>query len=153
PHRLQVTIPGDLSLEFAGFLLVTKPHQGSHAQLHGLALGLHSSAEYCLHPSSCSHRKTQIHPRFPSFAARPGPTTLRPTMSQVLPLSRRADVHAQIADATATLVQQLAATAVQRDQAGGHAAAEREQIRASGLLALTIPREHGGLGADWPSFY
>jgi len=68
-------------------------------------------------------------------------------------LSRRADVHAQIADATATLVQQLAATAVQRDQAGGHAAAEREQIRASGLLALTIPREHGGLGADWSTFY
>ncbi len=52
-----------------------------------------------------------------------------------------------------TLARQLAATAVERDRAGGHAAAERELNRASGLLALTIPVEHGGLGADWPTFY
>ncbi|WP_457329955.1 acyl-CoA dehydrogenase family protein [Rhizobacter sp. P5_C2] len=74
-------------------------------------------------------------------------------MSQVLPLSRHADAHERITAATATLVQQLAATAVERDLAGGHAAAEREHIRASGLLTLTIPREPGGLGADWPTFY
>jgi alkylation response protein AidB-like acyl-CoA dehydrogenase len=50
------------------------------------------------------------------------------------------------------LAHQLAATAVERDRAGGHAAAERELIRASGLLALTIPTEFGGTGADWPTF-
>ena len=51
------------------------------------------------------------------------------------------------------LARQLAATAVERDRVGGHAAAERELIRASGLLKLTIPTEHGGMGADWPTFY
>jgi len=56
----------------------------------------------------------------------------------------------QIADG---LARQLAATAVERDRAGGHAAAEREAIRASGLLALTIPAAFGGPGADWPTFY
>jgi alkylation response protein AidB-like acyl-CoA dehydrogenase len=47
------------------------------------------------------------------------------------------------------LAEALAVTAVERDRVGGHAAAERERIRASGLLKLSIPREHGGLGADW----
>ena len=47
----------------------------------------------------------------------------------------------------------LAASAIARDQAGGHAAAERELIRDSGLLALTIPVDFGGLGARWPAFY
>jgi len=51
------------------------------------------------------------------------------------------------------LARQLAATAVERDRVGGHAAAERELVRASGLLKLTIPTEHGGTGADWPAFY
>ena len=54
------------------------------------------------------------------------------------------------ADALARL---LATTAVARDRAGGHAPEAREQIRASGLLALTIPTEFGGAGADWPTFY
>ncbi|UXH76545.1 acyl-CoA dehydrogenase family protein [Roseateles amylovorans] len=56
-------------------------------------------------------------------------------------------------DALAELVAQLAATAVRRDQAGGHAAQERELIRASGLLALTIPTELGGQGGDIAAFY
>jgi alkylation response protein AidB-like acyl-CoA dehydrogenase len=47
------------------------------------------------------------------------------------------------------LARALALTAVERDRAGGHAASERERIRASGLLAMSIPREHGGSGADW----
>jgi alkylation response protein AidB-like acyl-CoA dehydrogenase len=51
------------------------------------------------------------------------------------------------------LARQLAATAVERDRVGGHAAAERELIRASGLLKLTIPAEFGGTGAGWPAFY
>ena len=59
------------------------------------------------------------------------------------------DIH-RAAD---TLARQLAATAVARDRDGGHAAEAREDIRDSGLLALTIPADHGGTGADWPTFY
>lgn len=55
-----------------------------------------------------------------------------------------------VADALATL---LATTAVERDQQGGHAARERELIRESGLLRLSIPREYGGTGAPWTSIY
>jgi len=51
------------------------------------------------------------------------------------------------------LALELAATAVARDQAGGHARAERELIRNSGLLALTVPTALGGLGGSWPTFY
>ncbi|MFG6415566.1 acyl-CoA dehydrogenase family protein [Roseateles sp. DC23W] len=51
------------------------------------------------------------------------------------------------------LARQLADTAIARDQAGGHAAAQRELIRDSGLLALTVPTALGGLGASWPTFY
>jgi alkylation response protein AidB-like acyl-CoA dehydrogenase len=42
-------------------------------------------------------------------------------------------------------------TAVQRDQAGGTPTAELEELRASGLLSLAIPKEYGGWGADWPT--
>lgn len=51
------------------------------------------------------------------------------------------------------LVTTLAATAIERDQAGGHAAAEREAIRASGLLSLTIPTALGGLGGGAPALF
>lgn len=51
------------------------------------------------------------------------------------------------------LAQRFATTAVARDQAGGHAAVEREWLRDSGLLTLSIPREFGGQGADWPTVY
>ncbi|MDH0866143.1 acyl-CoA dehydrogenase family protein [Mitsuaria sp. GD03876] len=51
------------------------------------------------------------------------------------------------------VVEQLAATAVRRDREGGHAAEQRELIRASGLLALTIPAAHGGLGGGLSEFY
>jgi alkylation response protein AidB-like acyl-CoA dehydrogenase len=51
------------------------------------------------------------------------------------------------------LAQTLEQTAVARDQAGGHAQAERELIRASGLLDLTTPTAYGGLGRSWAEFY
>jgi alkylation response protein AidB-like acyl-CoA dehydrogenase len=57
-----------------------------------------------------------------------------------------------LAVATA-LAEQLAATAVERDRAGGHAALEREAIRDSGLLALSVPQEFGGAGACWRTVY
>ena len=53
----------------------------------------------------------------------------------------------------ADLAQRLAETANARDQAGGHAAQEREWIRESGLLTLSIPHAFGGQGADWPTVY
>ncbi len=51
------------------------------------------------------------------------------------------------------LAARLAETAVQRDHAGGHAAAEREWLRESGLLTLSIPASFGGLGASWTTVY
>lgn len=47
------------------------------------------------------------------------------------------------------LVIDFSATAAARDAAGGTAKRERDLIRASGLLRLSIPAALGGLGADW----
>ncbi|WP_325094770.1 acyl-CoA dehydrogenase family protein, partial [Burkholderia contaminans] len=43
----------------------------------------------------------------------------------------------------------FARTAAERDQQGGTPKAERDQLRDSGLLALSIPAAYGGLGASW----
>jgi alkylation response protein AidB-like acyl-CoA dehydrogenase len=53
------------------------------------------------------------------------------------------------ADAVSALADRLAETAVARDKAGGTARKERDQIRESGLLSLSVPRELGGAGAPW----
>ena len=67
---------------------------------------------------------------------------------------RQTDFPANVAlHIAGVLAQRLAKTAVARDQAGGHAANEREWIRASDLLTLSIPAEFGGQGADWPTVY
>jgi alkylation response protein AidB-like acyl-CoA dehydrogenase len=47
------------------------------------------------------------------------------------------------------LASDFAATAVQRDRAGGTPKRERDLLRASGLLTLIIPAELGGGGASW----
>jgi alkylation response protein AidB-like acyl-CoA dehydrogenase len=47
------------------------------------------------------------------------------------------------------LAEQFAETAVERDVSGGTPKAERDALRASGLLTLIIPKQYGGLGADW----
>jgi len=49
----------------------------------------------------------------------------------------------------AGLAQAFAATAVERDRLGGHALHERELIRQSGLLTLSVPRAFGGQGGSW----
>jgi alkylation response protein AidB-like acyl-CoA dehydrogenase len=87
-------------------------------------------------------------------------------MSLVLPLKRPAAAIAgtgpaaqadpAIADTDAIverLAETLAATAIERDRIGGHAAHERELVRASGLLTLTIPGALGGQGSSWSTFY
>jgi len=53
----------------------------------------------------------------------------------------------------AALLAALHANAAQRDQAGGHAAQEKQWIAEAGLLTLAIPREFGGEGAPWPEIY
>ncbi len=47
------------------------------------------------------------------------------------------------------LASEFARTVVERDRQGGTPKAERDAIRRSGLLALSIPREFGGLGGSW----
>ncbi|RYF53782.1 MAG: monooxygenase, partial [Comamonadaceae bacterium] len=73
-----------------------------------------------------SSRDPQLHP----------PETPPPTPSAPL----------QTAQALADL---FATTAAERDARGGTPKAERDALRASGLLSLSIPTVHGGQGADW----
>jgi len=47
------------------------------------------------------------------------------------------------------ITEALAETAVERDQRGGTPKAERDLLRGSGLLMLSVPAEFGGLGASW----
>lgn len=51
------------------------------------------------------------------------------------------------------LARQLAATAVERDRAGGSAVGERQLVRDSGLLTLAVPQALGGQGASWPTIF
>lgn len=47
------------------------------------------------------------------------------------------------------LAAEFALTAVERDERGGTPKTERDALRQSGLLALSIPVQYGGLGARW----
>lgn len=47
------------------------------------------------------------------------------------------------------LASDFAETALERDRAGGTPKRERDRLRASGLLALTVPTQLGGWGASW----
>jgi alkylation response protein AidB-like acyl-CoA dehydrogenase len=49
----------------------------------------------------------------------------------------------------ASIAARLAQSAVARDRRGGTPKAERDLLRQSGLLGLSIPKEHGGLGGSW----
>lgn len=48
---------------------------------------------------------------------------------------------------------QFAETAAVRDKQGGNPKAERDLIRQSGLLSLSIPQQYGGQGADWQTIF
>ncbi|TFF03805.1 monooxygenase [Pseudomonas sp. BCA14] len=47
------------------------------------------------------------------------------------------------------LAAEFALTAVERDERGGTPKTERDALRQSGLLAVSIPTQYGGLGARW----
>ncbi len=47
------------------------------------------------------------------------------------------------------LAAEFALSAVERDERGGTPKTERDALRHSGLLALSIPTQYGGLGARW----
>ena len=51
------------------------------------------------------------------------------------------------------LSQQFAQTAAVRDKQGGNPKHERDLIRQSGLLSLSIKKEFGGQGADWATIF
>lgn len=57
--------------------------------------------------------------------------------------------RARILERTRSLSELLAKTAIARDREGGLPKVERDLIRASGLLRLTIPRAHGGDGQSF----
>ncbi|RZJ62775.1 MAG: monooxygenase [Acidovorax sp.] len=56
-----------------------------------------------------------------------------------------ASAHPQVQE----LAQQFAQTAAARDAEGGTPKAERDALRRSGLLSLSIPAAYGGQGASW----
>ena len=64
-------------------------------------------------------------------------------------LSRATPLRERPVELAEELARNFAATAVERDRHGGTPKHERDALRASGLLALTVPRELGGHGADW----
>jgi alkylation response protein AidB-like acyl-CoA dehydrogenase len=51
------------------------------------------------------------------------------------------------------LAEQFATTAAERDKQGGNPKLERDLIRQSGLLGLSIPTQYGGQGADWKTVF
>ena len=79
------------------------------------------------------------------------------TPMTVLPDVSASLLEPQIAAPTAVSPQQVARrlasifalSAAERDAQGGTPKAERDAFRSSGLLALSIPAEYGGLGSNW----
>lgn len=52
-----------------------------------------------------------------------------------------------------SLAQQFAQTAIERDKVGGTPKYERDLIRQSGLLSLSIPEQFGGLSGQWQDIF
>ena len=51
------------------------------------------------------------------------------------------------------LAEKFAETAAERDKTGGNPKVERDLIRESGLLGLSIPNEFGGQGGSWKTIF
>ena len=62
-------------------------------------------------------------------------------------------LHLSALDIAKKLADQFALTAAERDKAGGNPKVERDLIRQSGLLSLSIPSQYGGQGADWKTIF
>jgi alkylation response protein AidB-like acyl-CoA dehydrogenase len=65
-------------------------------------------------------------------------------------VNRDFGVWTQAVEATA---EALATTAIERDRSGGTAWTERQVLRDSGLLNLSVPAAYGGPELPWPSIY
>lgn len=79
--------------------------------------------------------------------------TSTPTMAPVINPRLLALTDSPVHQSVLALAAQLADTAVQRDRAGGSAQQEKQLIRRSGLLRLSIPQPLGGHGSGWPEIY
>ena len=91
--------------------------------------------------------------RISSLANQASPFSL-PTMSALETLAAHDALRsAEIAASVDALYARLQSTAVVREQQGGHAAEERQAIRDSGLLDLSIPKELGGRGLSWGAIF
>lgn len=75
--------------------------------------------------------------------------SLKPSRTLREPATRLFEVDAIVE----ALAHRLGETAIERDREGGHAAHERELIRASGLLTLSVPVEYGGQGLAWSTVF
>ncbi|MDD2947557.1 MAG: acyl-CoA dehydrogenase family protein [Rugosibacter sp.] len=71
-------------------------------------------------------------------------------MNQVTDFPLSTAQHDPIAVAR-ELAESFRTSAVERDRKGGNAKAERDQIRASGLLGIWVPKQFGGGDADLPT--
>lgn len=59
----------------------------------------------------------------------------------------------EVIDVAESLAEQFAQTAIARDQRGGTPKHERDLIRQSGLLALLVDKEFGGLAGKWQDLF
>ena len=77
-------------------------------------------------------------PSDPAFIIEETRVTAKPPSAPSTPLQTAQKLAAQFAE-----------TAAERDERGGTPKAERDALRESGLLALSIPCQYGGLGGRW----
>jgi alkylation response protein AidB-like acyl-CoA dehydrogenase len=74
-----------------------------------------------------------------------------PDMSVVYPKDvALADKINKLNEIVSEVAGKLAATVIERDKIGGTAKTERDLIRTSGLLKISLPEAYGGWGLDWP---
>lgn len=76
-------------------------------------------------------------------------STLQEPQAQNVPSRHAPATRGTALEHAQRLASRFAATAVERDARGGTPKSERDALRESGLLALSIPSDYGGLGANW----
>ena len=102
------------------------------------------------HPASNARRGLSVFVRQPDTFIAMTPISVSPRAKACASSRRPRRTGAPDALQTAErLATGFARTAAERDLQGGTPKAERDQLRDSGLLALSIPSAYGGLGASW----